>query len=77
MAADSISVIDETFLLIDLVLSIEKTAAASVDEIIALTKSDFKKGHPVIKEKNAAVMTAVISTPAVARNIAGFATGLK
>jgi hypothetical protein len=76
-AADSISVIEETFLFIDLVRRIEKTAAASVEDIIAHINSEIIKGHPDAKLKIIEEISAVIITPAVARSIAGLATGLK
>jgi hypothetical protein len=77
LAADSISVIEETFLFIDLVRRIEKTAAASVDDIIAHISKEIRKGHPEAKLKTIEDISAVISTPAVARSMAGLATGLK
>lgn len=77
LAADSISAIDVTLLFIERVRKIEKTAAASVDDIIAHNNTDFKNVHPVTTQNISAVIFAVSKTPIVAKSIVGLTTGLR
>jgi len=77
LAADSISVIADTLRFMDLVRRMEKTAAASVEEMIVHSRSECIKDHPLNQEKHSDETSAVITTPAVARDMAGLATGLK
>ena len=77
LAADSISAIDATFLLIERVLNIEKTAAASVEDIMAQRRRDRINPHPDKNAKITDAMPAVSKTPTVASNIVDFIIGIR
>jgi len=77
LAADSISVIEVTVLLIERERNIENTAAASVEDIIAHNNNDLRKGQPEKKQKATAAIIEVSNTPIVAKIMVGFIIGFK